>query len=336
MARTREGRAQAGADRVRTRVIPHSDLPIWIDEAPDPWLSSMRRFVAPHAPGEIELVQVRPWSLVLSARGPAGRLFFKATAPGGRHEPGLVAALAREFPALVPEPLATDPERGWLLLPDCGSKLRDARAGSDLHASWLDLLPRYAELQLATAREPERWFALGVPDRSPDRLPGLLAELVDGPIAPEAGLVGEERAALVAMLPEFEEACEALSAIPATLDHGDLHDGNVLMVGNAQHILDWGDACISCPFASLLVTMRGTEAPLARRFRDAYLEPWSVHAPLPSLREAFQRAQWVAYVGRALDWAWMLQGTGPEARREWLPRAADWLRGWAAREPVLE
>ncbi len=30
------------------------------------------------------------------------------------------------------------------------------------------------------------------------------------------------------------------------------------------------------------------------------------------------------------------QGTGPEARREWLPRAADWLRGWAAREPVLE
>jgi hypothetical protein len=58
-------------------------------------------------------------------------------------------------------------------------------------------------------------------------------------------------------------------------------------------VLDWGDASISHPFASLVVTFRFLEerAQLApgdawfARLRDAYLEPWG-----PGLHDAFALA----------------------------------------------
>ena len=56
-----------------------------------------------------------------------------------------------------------------------------------------------------------------------------------------------------------ESLCAQLDGfgIPETLQHDDLHDGQVF-VGDGRHlVLDWGDACISHPFFSLAVTVQG-------------------------------------------------------------------------------
>lgn len=115
-------------------------------------------------------------------------MFVKEAGRGGRHEPALVAALAPRFPDLVAAPLAIEPARGWLALPDLGRKLRDALGTGDRFAPWYELLPRYAELQLATSSDAARWLGCGVPDRRVERL----AEIADALLADDAALcVGE-------------------------------------------------------------------------------------------------------------------------------------------------
>lgn len=303
----------------------------WLRAPPGAWLAEVGAFVAEHASGPLERVQVRPWAVVLATPAGEARVYFKATAPGGRHEPGLLEALAGEFPDLAPRPLACERERGWLLLPDRGRKLREAQDESAALATWTGLLPRYAELQRSAAHNPGRWLGLGVPDRRLERLPSLLAGLLDGAVGGESGLGHVELRSLAARIPELEAACRELAQLgpAASLDHGDLHDGNVLVQDGATWLLDWADACVAHPFVSLLVTSRSVPPERAELLRDAYLEPWTAEAPPAALREAFARAQRLAHVGRALDWAWMLEGTGPAARAEWLPRVAHWLREWA-------
>jgi aminoglycoside phosphotransferase (APT) family kinase protein len=82
----------------------------------------------------------------------------------------------------------------------------------------------------------------------------------------------------------FERLCADLAGagIPDTIQHDDLHMNNVYVRDQVVRVLDWGDSCISHPFASLVVTFRFLEERngLDRkdrwfvRLRDAYLEPW--------------------------------------------------------------
>jgi aminoglycoside phosphotransferase (APT) family kinase protein len=66
------------------------------------------------------------------------------------------------------------------------------------------------------------------------------------------------------------------------VQHDDLHMANLYAQGGRLRLLDWGDASISHPFASLVVTFRFLEErnrlqpgdPWFARLRDAYLEPW--------------------------------------------------------------
>lgn len=82
------------------------------------------------------------------------------------------------------------------------------------------------------------------------------------------------------------ELCDALGAygIAETIQHDDLHDGQVFR-GDGRHLLmDWGDACISHPFFTLSVTLEGViswgldgvEGSVdTTRFRDAHLAPYA-------------------------------------------------------------
>ena len=72
--------------------------------------------------GPIEQPHVRPWSTVLRVPSSQGVLFFKATALVLVYEPGLPAALAAWRPDCMPEVLAADTLRGWLLMRDGRSR----------------------------------------------------------------------------------------------------------------------------------------------------------------------------------------------------------------------
>ena len=246
-----------------------------------------------------EQVHVRAWSTAIRIPTDDGSaVWLKSVGVGSAQEPVLAQALGRWEPGRVLVPLAVDVPRRLVLLPDGGPTLR-ATGGSRIPEAWEALLGSYARLQAAVAPHADELVALGVPDSRPTRLPGLVRDLLadDAAMLPGQpdGIQADVRARLTGALDDYAELCAALDAgpVPATLQHDDLHDGNVFVVGNGFRFFDWGDASVSQPFLSLTVALRMATAalqlpqgsPVLLRLRDAYLQPWRAHAEAPVLRE---------------------------------------------------
>ena len=140
------------------------------------------------------------------------------------------------------------------------------------------------------------------------------------------GLGAEERDRLVASLARFEETCGRLAAagLPETIQHDDLHDGNVFVDGRAYRIFDWGDSCVSHPFHTLVVTLRALAHRLALepgggelvRLRDAYLEPFSAYGTHAELVAAADLAHVTGTAARALAWHRFVEAREPRFRGE--------------------
>jgi hypothetical protein len=230
-------------------------------------------------------------------------LYFKAVAEGFRFEPALTARLFGLAPDRVTPVVDLDLERGWLLMRDAGIRLRELVTGPADLRHWELALPRYAELQLAATPLADELLALGVPDARLGVLPDQLRSVLSEPVR---GMTTEQQDAAVAALPEFESLCRELAryGIAETIQHDDLHDGQVFFRDERYLFFDWGDACISHPFHSLTVTLRATAAkldlepggPEVQRLRDAYLEPFG------DLREAADLGYRTGTVARALAW----------------------------------
>jgi hypothetical protein len=270
--------------------------------------------------GAIEVAHERPWSTVLRVPTADGVAWFKACAPSQAFEPALTAALFARWPDLVPEVLAHDDERAWLLLADGGTPL--SKQGNPPDA-WLVALPLYAELQRGEAAHALEHLTVGVPDlrlpRLPARYEGLLRE--------DLPLVNEEISRLGRFARRFAGLCDELAAygLPDTIQHDDLHMRNVYGHDGRLRLLDWGDSSVSQPFASLVVTFRFLEEvtglppddPWFARLRDAYLEPWgNEHA------KAFPLALRVGTVTHMLGWVRIRGSLSGQAR-------TDFDRGFA-------
>ncbi|HYN88730.1 MAG TPA: phosphotransferase, partial [Ardenticatenaceae bacterium] len=269
-----------------------------------------------------------------------GDIYFKATAPALAHELALTEALARWRPDCIPEVLALDLERAWMLMPDVGASLRSLiRVDRDL-GHWHRVLPLYAELQIEVAGHLGELLALGVPDRRLSLLPGqyesLLADTEAVRIGLAGGLTPEEYRRLRELAPRFAALCGELADynIPESLDHNDLHDGNIFVRDGRYVFADWGDACAAHPFFSLLVTLvsvvnaLGLEehAPEMAVLRDVYLEPWTRFESRENLLAAFALAQQAAMVCRALTWQMAVVRTEEGQREEHAGRVPAWLQ----------
>jgi hypothetical protein len=282
--------------------------------------------------------RVRPWALIWRVPTDAGDVWFKANAAGTGFETALSAALARLAPGRVLDPIAVDTRRRWALWPHGGATLREALTGAPDPARWERILPEYAELQRATAAHVDELLALGVPDHRPEAMPGHLAELLDDDAAllldtPD-GLTTEARDRLRSLLPEYAQRCRLLADGPIgpTVQHDDLHDGNVFAAGDGHRFFDWGDASVAHPFGTLLVTLRsvayvsGLDAgdPALDRLRDAYLEPWTDRGDPSTLLRLAEVAAGVTMVSRALSWRRALDTTDPR-RAEFAASVPGWL-----------
>ncbi|MFF0266343.1 phosphotransferase [Kribbella sp. NPDC004536] len=245
-------------------------------------------------------VRVRPWSVIVrvSAVDP---VWFKAAAPGAAFEAGLGAALASWAPEYVLTPYAVDAARGWSLLPSGGSLLRALPPGPD---EWEQALTQYAELQRAVVPRVSEMLRLGVPDaREP-------VALFDEAVASNSTLTAVERARLLELRPLLAEWCSELAAIgvPDSLDHADLHDGQILVAGGGRYrFFDWGDANVGHPFFSLLVALERAAdlhgPSVVARLEDAYLERWTADGlTLAELRRAAAVARRLSQLTRAGSW----------------------------------
>jgi len=287
------------------------------------WLAQVREWVrgrladlGVEPTGPVEQPHVPWWSTVLRVPTTAGTLWFKAARDGGT-EARLTTLLQDVAPECTVKLLATEPDRGWMLTRDAGTRLREHATGAEQLRCWEELLPEYAALQIRLVGRVDELLALGVPDlRFPvlARQTRVLArddELLR--TAPEDALTDAEVTELREHgLAELDRLSAELAdrAVPDSLQHDDLHDGNTFVRDRAYVFFDWGDACVSHPFHTLVVTLRalayrlGLEAgsPQLLRLRDAYLEPWEAFGTRAELADTSDLARRTGTLQRALAW----------------------------------
>lgn len=274
-------------------------MTLWTDDA---WRASALAWmrheldrVGCEVVGAPDQFHVRPWSTIFRVPTRSGNVYFKAVPLQLAHEVRLTHWLASRFPERVLPVLAADDQRGFMLFPEGGRRLRDI--GTDLDI-WRRLVIEYAELQLLVEPYVSDLLALGVPDRRLAWLPNALAAVVS---AQERDLIAR-----------YSVLCDELAAVglPDTIQMDDLHDGNVFVDGSQLRFFDWGDASVAHPFFSLGMILAtaaerlglSRDALEVRRVRDAYLELFTGFAPISTLRSAAALAARVVPTVRILAW----------------------------------
>lgn len=265
-------------------------------EVADQWIRSV---VTPAGP--LEISRHRPWASVGSVRLADGRLaWFKACRPVQGFEPRLTAVLHRRWPGRVPQVLAHDETRAWLLTLDAGPAIEWS---ADAFPRWIEMLPRYAELQIGEAEHVDDHLRHGVPDLRVETLGRELATMLGGDLPLER----DEIRSLRAFEPRFAELCAELASMhpAASVQHDDLHGRSVHDDGTTLRVMDWGDASIGHPLFSLVrldlslteTVGAATRASWFPQLRDAYLEPWG-----PAVRPAFELAHRLGLIAHTLTW----------------------------------
>lgn len=251
--------------------------------------------------GEITMVHDRPWAVVLRVPTTRGDVWFKACGPVQRFEPYLTRELSSRWAGLVSDLLACDEQRSWMLTADAGTSLG---VRGNPPEDWLMILPRYAQLQAGEVTHAQQHLDHGVSDLRVTTLPLRYRDL----LAPDLPMDPSDIDRFNALGPRFAGMCRELRhyGIPDSIQHDDLHFFNVYEKDGQLRILDWGDASIGHPFASLFETFRFLEErnglrpddPWFARLRDAYLEPWG-----RDLLDAFDLGMRVGAVAHAIAWA---------------------------------
>ncbi len=86
---------------------------------------------------------------------------------------------------------------------------------------------------------------------------------------------------------------------------------NILVQDEQITYLDWTDASLAHPFFSVLrlltyflpVSLKEHHPNLVMRLRTAYLEPWTVYAPMSRLLKALEHATTPMLLHRALNYS---------------------------------
>lgn len=291
--------------------------PEWLKQASD-WIRAEAERQSINITDEIEQPHVYPWSTVLCIATDKGMIFYKATAPETVYEAALTQTLAALYPDRMPELLAVDTARGWMLMRDGGDPLRASIRPTQDITPWTPVISLFSELQVGLVEHVSELLALGIPDWRLMHLPKLFSQLLmdtDSLLLDKPGrLTSEEFLRVQELTPRFTQICDELASygIPETINHGDFHDGNVLLRDERVTLFDWGDGCVSHPFVSLRTFFISIEislkledyafTPEMSALLDLYLEPWQRFASKEKLLAAYKLSRCVASIVKALTW----------------------------------
>ncbi|WKZ47329.1 MAG: phosphotransferase [Anaerolineales bacterium] len=325
--------------------------PDWVKQAHE-WIRTQAERNSLKLTGEIEQNHAYAWSTVMRVPTDKGIFFFKATAPQTRYEILLTQKLSEWNPDCLPELIAIEPSHGWMLMRDGGEQLRASIRPTKNISPWLPVIIRYAELQIGLVKFIPEILALGAPDHRPAALPALYSQLLaDEPslmIGQEKGLTSAEFQQLQNLTPRFQQICADLAAlgIPDSVNHGDFHDGNILLKKGRLTFFDWGDASIAHPFVSLrnwFVSMEialeledwAPPTPEMSEMLSRYLEAWQAYGEKEALMSAYHLSKPVASISKALAWRQALFGLDDSLREEYAWIVPNLLNEFMVYEKML-
>ena len=279
--------------------------PVWLAGA-HAWVDEQADALGLERTGDVEQPHVRVWSTVLMVPTTAGPVWFKANHGPLQHEAALVTLLAERVPDRVEPLLAADLDRGWLLMRDAGKRMRELVVDEASLQRWHPVLDSVARISVAMEDDVNALLAIGVPDLRLATLPAGYAALME-----EIDAAPRFRSAA----DRVGELCEQLAAygIRDSVQHDDLHDGQVFVRDGRHWVLDWGDASVSHPFFVLSVALEGQVAwglddvensVDTGPFRDTFLAPYAAAYPNLShadLVEASRLATRLGWAARAVN-----------------------------------
>ena len=283
----------------------------WLKEA-DAWI----RAQVGTPTGAVTQPHVRPWATVMKVPTAEGVLWFKANGPASRFEAALDAELAARFPDLVGEVVAVDSERGWMLLRDAGTRLRELEPDAGQLACWeqpaaaLRRAPARARGPVRGARRARR------PRPAPRPSPGAARRAPRGRDRAPAGVGGRPdrgRAGIGARgSRRFRCALRRAGRAGHRRDpaarrpprRSGLRAGRLPpdpRLGRQLRLAPVPHARRDLARARLAPRAAAGGPPL-ERLRDAYLEPFTRVAPRDDLVETARLAHRTGTLARALAW----------------------------------
>jgi hypothetical protein len=289
--------------------------PDWLEDAYR-WIHDQLGRLDRQVTGSIEQPHVRPWGTVMRIPTNQGNVYFKTISLLLPNETAVTHALSQWQPGKLPALLTADTHRNWMLVEDGGLRLRDAFNNGLSVNTWSDILADYAAFQIELSTHVKALLSLGSPDRRLAILPSLYEKLVTDQewllIDQPDGLSSKDVERLVSGIPHIKQLCGELAgyAIPDSLHHGDLHDGNIFIQDGRILFFDWGDSQITHPFFSLrtaFVSMEYTfdyeeNHPSFDGFAQDYLKIWSGFQSQENLWAAYQVAERLWAIPTALQW----------------------------------
>jgi hypothetical protein len=255
------------------------------------------------------------------------------------------------YPDCMPKLIAVEPLRGWMLMRDGGEQLRVSIRPTQDIKPWEPVITKYAELQIGLAEHVSEILALGIPDHRLAALPALYSKLLTDEaslmIDQEKGLTSSEFQQLQNPASRFGQICTDLAAygIPESVNHGDFHDGNVLLKNGRITFFDWGDASVTHPFVSLRTFFVSIEialklddysfTPEMAPLLDRYLEAWQKFASKEELLKAYRLSKPVASIVKALAWHQTISRLDGSLREEYAWIVPEVLKEYLVYEKML-
>jgi aminoglycoside/choline kinase family phosphotransferase len=238
-----------------------------------------------------------------------------------------------------------------MLMRDGGEQLRASIRPTQDVRPWEPVITRYAELQIGLAGHVSEILALGIPDHRLAALPALYVQLLNDEaslmIDQEKGSTSAEFQQLQELTPRFGQICADLAAfgIPESLNHGDFHDGNILLKNGRITFFDWGDASVTHPFVSLRTFFVSIEialklddyafTPEMAGLLERYLEPWQKFASGDALLAAYRISKPVAAIVKTLAWHQTISRLVGSLREEYAWIVPELLREFMVYEKML-
>ncbi|MGH7448692.1 MAG: phosphotransferase, partial [Longimicrobiales bacterium] len=195
-------------------------------------------------------------AFVMRIRSRTETFYFRAVPFMFAHEPAVMQWLARKHPLNVPQIIAVDDERGWMLQREAGDGALPLSEEREEEV-WFRAARRMAEIQIDSSHDGPVLRSLGCPDRDLDvlarRLPRLCEDTSVMMLGHPCGLRRRSIERVAALTPTLLALCDELASfrLPDCVDYGDLRAANIYSTTGEPVYLDWSDSSISHPFFAI-------------------------------------------------------------------------------------